>query len=67
MENDEEGRVGFQWSGGWWEEQGESTDKRDAEVKAERQETVITMVTCRGLISKWSDSHGTGVSEISVQ
>lgn len=22
LENDEEGRVGFQWSGGWWEEQG---------------------------------------------
>lgn len=41
--------------------------KSDAEVKAERQETVIIMATCRGPISKWRVSHGMGVSEISVQ
>lgn len=67
MENDEEGRVGFQWSWGGGRSRERGQIKSDAEVKAERQETVIILVTCRGPISKWSVSHGMGVSEISVE
>lgn len=67
MENDEEGRVGFQWSGGGGRSRERGQIKSDAEVKAERQETVIIMATCRGPISKRRVSHGMGVSEVSVQ
>lgn len=67
MENDEEGRVGCQWSGGGGRSRERGQIKSEAEVKAERQEAVTIMATCRGPISKWSVSHGTGVSEISVQ